>query len=452
MTLALAATPVLIFLFKDHPITRWGIARSLDSFYSNFDAFTDKHPVNFGPVSHHRKDIYSPDSLQVETNNTLTSTQMGIEFGHEWSQSPKVQEFKNLLPFQVDHTTTVFEISEQVRRLTEHGREPLPDDNSSPIQYLRFAKANRKLSCRHFSIIYGAAARTAGYTTRMLALSKNGTGRDHAVCEVYVPEFHKWILIDPDFNIAYKKNGTWLNAQELNHEWLKIRSLIKAAKPRLNREQLINKVKQLTKIEVVELGEASTELRKTNMYDGSLTGMNIEFFEYVLYSNRNDYLSAEYPIGHPIRTREFLLQSPPELPIPKICPEAIPVEDFTQLYWPVGRTRIDLVEFKEGISPTAKLQFSTWTPNFNFLEYRTNSHEWVRVKDHQLEWKLSPGQSQIEVRSTNAAGLPGEATTMKIRIKDNKLRQTQKTKPAKALQQSNRVTMAISSERHLQAN
>ena len=117
-----------------------------------------------------------------------------------------------------------------------------------------------------------------------------GTASDHAVCEVYVPDLGKWIVVDPDFNVAYRKGRVWLNAYELQQAWHELKAtygvedLRQLSSPLGRTPPAVRQsIASRMGVKMVLLGPAGEDLRQSNLYNSSCTGMNLEFFEFVSY-------------------------------------------------------------------------------------------------------------------------------------------------------------------------
>ena len=423
--LMLALGGIFLISFRDRPEVRLLIARTADFAYSKIDPFSESYEINFGPdpaskiasSNHDLKQLFPEYEITVNLNQAEIPQLDAIEFAHEWLGHDRVRGFKEKLPFELTSSTSVFEMSQLVRSLTEHGETSLPNVGTNPIAYLKFATEGRPLTCRYFSILFGATAKTAGYTSRLFTLSKNGRARSHAVAEVYVPSLSKWVLIDADFNIAYKKDGVWLNAKELHHAWIDLKqNLAERSLVLKELENAIEQVRSLTGVEVVELGPAGSELRDSNMYSASPTGINLEFYQYVIFRVRNDYLSAKYPVGHPVRTREYVLQEDANASLPPIADTAYVIEDIEKFYWPVGRSHIAIDDWGNADSVEVDLTLSTWTPNFQEFEIRFNEETWTKTDRRSLQWELQLGKNMFEARSVNLAGLRGETSRVEIQL------------------------------------
>jgi transglutaminase-like putative cysteine protease len=100
-----------------------------------------------------------------------------------------------------------------------HGRFCLSDYNSS-LSPLEGAAPAKRLRCVEYSAILRACLAALGIRARRLALKtrdaetrKEGAG--HIAVEAYVPEYGKWVFIDPQWGTLPVLDGTPLNAVEL---------------------------------------------------------------------------------------------------------------------------------------------------------------------------------------------------------------------------------------------
>lgn len=87
-----------------------------------------------------------------------------------------------------------------------------------PISILREAKAGGRFICRDYAIVAAGTARAYGFYARHLAiLPKDVETRSeaHSVAEVWLPQFHKWVIADGQYGIVPELKGIPLNAMEL---------------------------------------------------------------------------------------------------------------------------------------------------------------------------------------------------------------------------------------------
>jgi len=339
--------------------------------------------------------------------------------GHERPDAPASLEFareaQDLLAAE-----DPLALAAALRSLTPHDRAALPATDVDPAAYLRQAKAGRPMTCLHFAVLYGALAGQQGYTTRVLGL-RDPFGARHAVTEIYVPRLSRWILVDVDFNVVYRRAGVLLNAAEVRDAWRAVRSQLgggplwdEARRGRCRSRGPA--AARATGVEIVALGEAGAALRASNLEQKSFTGMNLEFFEAITYAKRDDHLSGAYPWGHPLRWGQYALRADATTRASLLPPEAEVLADPDPLYAPVGRCALFLEPEGRGDGQVVPLRVATRTPNFARFERRIDGGTWVAQDSDRLEWRPHPGLNSVEIRSVNAMGLRGEAVRLTTTI------------------------------------
>ena len=107
-------------------------------------------------------------------------------------------------------------------RFLEGGTIPRLEDDPGPSaeQITRF-KRERNIggTPRHYAALFCQLALSCGYTGRLVGMHRvdeTGMVREHQVCEVFIPQYRKWVVFDP-FSRAtyYAKNGIPQSALEL---------------------------------------------------------------------------------------------------------------------------------------------------------------------------------------------------------------------------------------------
>ncbi|HTN74932.1 MAG TPA: transglutaminase domain-containing protein [Pirellulaceae bacterium] len=316
-----------------------------------------------------------------------------------------------------------FSLSNRLRGLTSHGFNAADQRYSYPDQFLDIAMDGKPLNCLHFATTYVELAALKGYTARVLGLSPTGGVFAHAVAEIYSPHLGKWIVVDPDFNIAYRRHNIWLSAAELHDAWEELERQVNQqlnSDSERNRSQHLSAIKsdipRRTEIEVVPLGAAGEELRSTNLAEGSYTGIGLEWYSHIYYACRNDYLTGYYPYAHPTRIRQYALRGTGDADINRVSPEAADMRDRSETYWPVGRTEVaDAVVSRSDASHlTIDLHLTTYTPNFSHFQFSLDRGEWQTFATSHYTWKSDCEAHQLQLRSVNAANLCGEITTIRV--------------------------------------
>lgn len=342
-------------------------------------------------------------------------------FAHENLSHAEVDRLVKVVDSMVPHSTSLLDACDRIRGLTRHDNSDVAEVPDNPLELLKLIQRGIPMTCRPFAVAFLGYCTARGFTSRLVGLSKDGVTMGHAVVEVYVPEFGKWLVIDPDFNLVYRRNGKLLDAWELHEAWTQIKTEL--CRPDDSPDEIVRKVaahrgeiSSMTGVELVCLGErACRDLWETSLKFDSFSQTNLEYFEMVLYNTRNDYLSATYPIGHPVRVRQMVLNSDDSSRFLAACPEAQRATSRDELYWTVGWTTARVVKRLEG-SPacTVLVEFATWTPNFLAFELRVDGMDWQPLSGRSYEWTLHSGSNNLEVRSVNLGRLRGETAVIEL--------------------------------------
>ena len=395
--------------------SRWLAAAGFETFY---DTFQESAPTPTGPA---RTPGLSADQTEkalqnVDPNRTW---QVGLmpepptefsRFAHERPDAQQVINFEEqtsdlaLEPFDLLATATA------VRALTTHKDDVTSDDIR---ENLLAARSGRGLICQHFARLFGSVCSCRGYTTRTVSLSATGDDFDHALCEVFDPEHSAWVAVDVDLSIAYRRDGKLLSAIEVQDSWRKLRDQIGLGLDLGNDKRAMSpeQIFKLTGTEVVCFAsEIEPDLRDERM-QSSRSGMNLELFEFVFLAMRDDYLSMDYPVGHPARVRQLCFRADGLQDISPVCPEAIFVARESA-YAPVSWCSLSVTGVDVG--PTVDLQFGTRTPHFLVFEYSVDGSEWQAVGSPTRTWQLHSGTNEFRLRSVNFAGVRSEITRLQI--------------------------------------
>ena len=307
-------------------LRRVAMLEAIGVFYAVYAPYTQRPDVPCGPA----EISPLPGDVTVAGHRVTISVErvprpVAPDFRHELTSAASIRKFRESAAELLAGDADPFELSRRLRALTRHAEVPLPDVGTNPQAYLEFALEGTPLTCRYFAVIHGAMCVANGYTSRVLGLSADGVTFAHAVTEVYVPQLSKWVLIDCDFNVAYKIGGEWSSAAELHACWERL--LDELGGKRLEPNELKSRVAAIKAsipgrlgLELVELSGAGSNLRASNLYGASYTGLNLEFFANVFYATRNDYLSASYPRAHPHRVRQYLLRAWGVSGLLAVCP------------------------------------------------------------------------------------------------------------------------------------
>jgi hypothetical protein len=258
-------------------------------------------------------------------------------------------------------------------------------------------------------------------------LSQNGQAWDQFGAEVFVPSLNHWIFVDPELNIRYERDGNYLSAADLQATWTNIKQRvgIEGTRPRANLDFLRSmSVPRLTDIKVAPVGPAGADDRQHRLA-GSPTGLLLENFEYIVFPARNNYVTQEYPPGHPVDTQRYGLLADRATPSsPAVC-ATLARSSPESLYPVIGGSRIDVCQWIPfRAERTFSLKLSTYTPNFSHFQTSIDGGPWQDTVGSQIEWRLRPTQSindvretfTFEARSVNRSGLIGPPARLRILV------------------------------------
>lgn len=397
--------------------TRWLTAVGMSHVYAVIDGpevndwQSSAKPGLDRPTVIKRLEVESGGDWQVVLDNPDLNHDLK-KFAHEDSQHPSVVAFRKATADLVPAPFDVFEVARRVRRLTHHET----DFGGHEIwDCLTAARANRGLWCHHFCRLFAAVCTSRGYTTRLVSLSCRGNHFDHAVCEIYVPEMGGWMMIDVDFEVAYRSGNGWLTAVEIQQIWKSVREDVALDKrfkdAPLQAAKRRDKILTIHDLEIVEFGQHESHLRDER-FAVSPTGLNLELFEYVFLAVRDDYLSEAYPYAHPRRIGQICFRADSAGELIEVCPEAH-YSPLNFAYAPIGRSSVQIVDVGPG--PHLSLRFASSMPNLEFFQVRQDQGDWQVVEDPKVgSWMLLGAVNALAVRAVNQQGVAGPATELRI--------------------------------------
>jgi len=207
--------------------------------------------------------------------------------------------------------------------------------------------------------------------------------------EVWSNQFKKWIVMDPDLNLHYEKNGIPMNMLEIHNE---------------RYEKTPSDMKVIRGIHTAGDYNADEKTDADNM---------VQYHSYIeIPDMRNDWATNFYFRGHPKRSDRASLCWLDELMPPIFClrPTSNHADDF---YWSLNQTEVK-VKRTSDIHSGLSLAFKTFTPNFKCFEIKTDDSSEIISAAPAFDWKLHPGKNRLEVRSVNQYGVHGISSRIEI--------------------------------------
>ena len=110
-------------------------------------------------------------------------------------------------------------ISSWVHKLWKHDGYNAPEKNDA-LYILEEVKKGQQFRCVEYGIVTTACLNAIGLPSRTLALKRKDvettpSGAGHVVMEVFLNDFNKWVMVDPQWDAIFCLNYIPLNAVEL---------------------------------------------------------------------------------------------------------------------------------------------------------------------------------------------------------------------------------------------
>ena len=142
---------------------------------------------------------------------------------YDKAETPELQEMRR--EFEIDAVVAgAKDDYERLKRLTrwvstrwEHSPNQMAS-KGDPVTILREARAGGRFICRDYAIVLAGVARAYGMPARLINLLPRDVetrSEAHSVAEVWLDQFHKWVLADGQFGAIGELDGVPLSAVEL---------------------------------------------------------------------------------------------------------------------------------------------------------------------------------------------------------------------------------------------
>ncbi len=273
-------------------------------------------------------------------------------------------------------------------------KKNIRNPNNAPYQ------SHQYRPCNFFPLFYCQILLCMGYQSRLVRITRTARliqntpsgpfyQEFHGMTEVWSNQFKKWILMDPDLNLHYEKNGIPMNMLEIHNE---------------RYEKSPSDMKVIRGIHTAGDCNADEKTDADSM---------IQYHSYIeIPDMRNDWATNFYFRGHPKRSDRASLCWLDELMPPIFClrPTSSHTDDF---YWTLNQTEVKVKKTSD-IHSALALAFETFTPNFKWFEIKQDDLPETVSADAVFEWRLHPGKNRLEVRSVNQYGICGISSRIEI--------------------------------------
>ena len=382
--------------------------------YAAFDPWTDAADVPLGPAPPAgaaelgdgagpaaRIAAAWPGGAAVSVEVEGTAAARPLPFAHEDTRDPRFRAFAERfrrLPGGPPPDDP-FALCDFVHRQSDHGTPDLSAflggdlGNVDPAACLALAERGEPMLCHHAASLLAHGLLAAGFRSRTLGLSRHGRAFDHAVTEAFVPGLRRWVLLDPDFDLAYRRGGRWLSAADLH-------AAVVAG--------------DAAGVEQVSLGAEPAEAPDL-----------LPFYRTVFYAARTDRLTSAYPVGHPVRVRQYVLWDGPPGELPPICPEGrrLDGDDLPRLAAAPGAVRLFLIGVRPGRDGGVRAELGASTVLAGFSDFAWGAGGGAghtpAPDAHGLRygWTLRPGANELSVRAVDLDGRPFPPARVRVTVR-----------------------------------
>jgi len=309
---------------------------------------------------------------------------------------------------------TLRRVTSFVRGLADHTElgvsHKYPHDGAhDAFSILDAIERRTTLECHEYSLILIQSLAALGYTSRLVSAGYAGRN-EHAAVEVWSSTYRKWILLDPDNDLLYVRDGIPLSGYEVQEVALRIEQGFQAWLLRgEDRAAGSTSLAAYVAVNPAALAGVTPErgtvkaLRIPAKLARSPTRAFLELYRSFSISLRNDYLSATYLLWNPQRWAEAALPAGAANWLVEFDGQFI--ERLTDLYWPLDIARMAFEPAESGCA--VHVQLGTTTPGFRAFRIAVNGHPIADTTDASFLWNLESDRNTLEVTTVNAYAREG---------------------------------------------
>jgi hypothetical protein len=293
-----------------------------------------------------------------------------------------------------------------VRSRWDHGWSLSCDKVKDALDILHEADRGEHFNCGFYNRVFVECARALGWVARPIGIGvaegafprgHNVGNVGHSVPEIWSNQYRKWVLLDPDLNLHYLREGVPLSALELHDAWLSgeaeaveaVQEEPAFALPTGGHVELVPRLmpdmEHFSAAEAAHLCRRFTRHRVLDYYARLRVGK-------WTWLDRRCLPSFVTHFG-PGSTG--VLTSNPD-----------------DLYWTVNLVRVAAqARWAEG--PKLALTLEHCMPWFGHFEVRIDGSAW-QTCPASFDWPMREGENVLEVRPVNVCGRPGIASRLEV--------------------------------------
>jgi hypothetical protein len=293
-----------------------------------------------------------------------------------------------------------------VRSRWNHGWSLSFDKVKDALDILHEADRGEQFNCGFYNRVFVECARSLGWVARPVGIAVRDSGFPrghnvgnvgHSVPEIWSNQCRKWILLDPDLNMHYVRDGVPLSALEIHDAWLS---------------------HEADAVTVVQEEPAFTLPHGANPEVARQLMPNMDHFnaeEAGLLCNRFVRHGAlDYYARLTVGKWTWLDQRCLPTFISHFAPggTGILTSDPADLYWTVNMVRLGARASWAG-GPKLAVTLEHCMPWLDHYEVRIDGGQW-QTQAASLDWPMREGENALEVRPVNACGRAGITSRLEV--------------------------------------
>lgn len=292
-----------------------------------------------------------------------------------------------------------------VRSRWDHGYSHHSVEVKDGLDILRQAARGEQFACGHYARAFADCACALGWPARVIGIGiehgeyprdYNVGNVGHSVAEIWSNEHCKWVVMDPDVNVYYRRDGVPLNALEIRDAWLS---------------------HEADKVEMVQdepLFVVPGERARRDLQDKPIYALWTEDVFPLIFERFGRHRVMDYYARVRINGWEWVDERVLPTFISHFSPHAVkPTGNPDDLYWSLNLVRLAATPSWEGGQSRLGIELEHCMPYFDHYEARLDGDGWLRVEE-SFDWPMHEGVNRLECRAVNVRGRPGPVSRMDV--------------------------------------
>ncbi|MBU0608407.1 MAG: transglutaminase-like domain-containing protein [Armatimonadetes bacterium] len=293
-----------------------------------------------------------------------------------------------------------------VRSRWDHGWSLKFNEVQDALDILRAADRGEHFNCGFYNRVFVECCRSLGWVARPVGVGvrdiacprgHNVGNVGHSVPEVWSNEFRKWIIMDPDLNVHYERDGVPLSALEIHDAWL------------------AHEAKAVTVVqeEPIFTPPQGEHVKLVSQLMPNMDHFNEEEAGHI-YRRFGRHAAMDYYARVSLGQWTWLDRRCLPSFVVHFAPGStgLLTSNPADLYWTVNMVRLSAAaSWADGPKLAVKLEHCM--PWFEHYEARVDGGAW-QPQPGTFDWPMREGENVLEVRAVNVCGQAGIVSRLEV--------------------------------------